>query len=175
MGITFHTVFHAIHEVMIYKGVFYFKMITEGCIGVHPIYQRVKREKQGENHLMRRQIKKKALFTSGLVTICCLILILASFHEEEFCAGGAASDFSPSEIQRQEDETCGLRSAETLETSTIVYSSLPWTDGNSNVKSWILLVLFVFVNMTLLYRDDKRQRIFEKKEKAAEQYIRVDR
>lgn len=123
---------------------------------------------------MRRQIKKKALFTSGLVTICCLILILASFHEEEFCAGGAASDFSPSEIQRQEGETCGLKSAETLETSTIVYSSLPWTAGNSNIRSWALLVLLVFVNLTLLYRDDKRQRIYEKKEKAAELFIQSD-
>lgn len=117
---------------------------------------------------MGRQIKKKALFISGFVMAFCLILLLASFHEEEFCAGGAASDFLPSEIQRQEGETCGLKSAETLETSTIVYSSLPWTDGNSNVRSWILLVLFVFVNLTLLYRDDKRQRILEKKEKAAD-------
>lgn len=128
---------------------------------------------------MGRQIKKKALFISGFLMAFCLILLLASFPKKEVYSLQSAYYVSVSENKRLQGDTVGLKSEEEnashVETSTIVYSSLPWTDGNSDVRSWILLVLFVFVNLTLLYRDDKRQRILEKKEKAAEQYIRVDR
>ena len=81
-------------------------------------------------------------------------------------------------MQKKEKEDSPVQSAEvnvfSLENSTMAYNILPWTAGNSNIRSWALLVLMVFVNLTLLYRDDKRQRIYEKKEKAAELFIQSD-
>lgn len=128
---------------------------------------------------MERQIENKVLFVAGLAMVFCLILLLVSIQKGEVLTEHLASDAEVSEMQKKEKEDSPVQSAEvnvfSLENSTMAYNILPWTAGNSNVKSWILLVLFVFVNLILLYRDDKRQRIFEKKEKAAEQYIRVDR
>ena len=81
-------------------------------------------------------------------------------------------------MQKKEKEDSPVQSAEvnvfSLENFTMAYNILPWTAGNSNIRSWALLVLLVFVNLTLLYRDDKRQRIYEKKEKAAELFIQSD-
>ena len=42
------------------------------------------------------------------------------------------------------------------------------------MKSWVLLVLFVFANLILLYRDDKKQRNRKKKKNAAAIFMDSD-
>ena len=127
---------------------------------------------------MERQIENKVLFVAGLAMVFCLILLLVSIPKGEVLTEHLASDAEVSEMQKKEKEDSPVQSAEvnvfSLENSTMAYNILPWTAGNSNIRSWALLVLMVFLNLTLLYRDDKRQRIYEKKEKAAELFIQSD-
>ena len=120
---------------------------------------------------MGRQIENKVLFVAGLAMVFCLILLLVSIQKGEVLTEHLASDAEVSEMQKKEKEDSPVQSAEgnvfSLENSTMAYNILPWTAGNSNIRSWALLVLMVFLNLTLLYRDDKRQRIYEKKGKSS--------
>lgn len=127
---------------------------------------------------MSRQTIKRAFLSTSLGAVFCLILLLSGLFKEPVFSWSFPSESEVSESQRKEAEMAPTKipveHASSFEDATIAHSILPWTTGNSSVKSWVLLVLFVFMNLTLLYRDDKKQRNRKKKKNAAAIFIDSD-
>lgn len=127
---------------------------------------------------MSRQTIKRAFLSTSLGAVFCLILLLSGFPKEPVFSWSFPSESEVTESQRKEAELTPTKipveHASSFEDATIAHSILPWAAGYSGVKSWVLLVLFVFMNLTLLYRDDKKQRIHKKKKNAADIFIDLD-